>query len=973
MFCDVEGSTALGEQLDPEALASVLGGYFEAISSTIERHGGTVHKYAGDAVLAVFGIPQVHEDDALRAVRAAVEINRRLPSVASSVGVALRLRIGINTGLVLTDEAKTLALGDAVNVAARLEQTAAPGEIVLGADTLRLVRDAVEVEPLEPLSLKGKSEPVSAFRLLRLDPVAPGVAGRLDVPLVGRERELQLLRDVWRRTVEASRCHVLTLLGMPGLGKSRLAEELVREVADDAMVLRGRCLHYGEGITFWPIFEALSVAGPRADRIRQHLASGGVAAPEELFWEVRQLLESLAEQRPLILYVDDLQWAEPMLIDLLIHVARLARTAPILILGTARPYPHVFEDRGGWDRAEANLTTVRLEALDAISCEQLLAELAEDLVPEQRAQIIRASEGNPLFLQEMAVFACERGTVEIPPTIQGLLEARLERLGTGQRELLARGAVEGQVFHRSAICALIDADTSEDVSADLAGLVRKNLIQPHPGNVPGDEAFRFRHLLIRDAAYERLPKATRADLHLRYAHWLEATAVNFVEVDEIAGWHLEQAVRYELELGRDADPELVQRAAEHLYAAGRRAADRSDIAAAKKLLERALMLADERDAPRIRISVALAELLTEAGELARADELLSLAEDAEDRGALTLSRLEWLLYARPREAAEMIESAVPRMVEELSRSGDERALGKAHWLAFWGEWTANRATGAAAHARLAAEHARSAGDVGLWSRALGWYVATLMYGPRDARAIAAELETIEREQPGPYLTACVELGRAEVERLAGRFDEARRLADSALDRFRTLGMRTMAAMCGHSLASIELSSGDAHAALVPLQRSEALLAEFGERAIRSTTQAMLARAYEQLGASDEARSALELAEQLSAPREVANFASTYGVRARLALRDGDLAAAERAARSALTAAEGTDFIGVQAEARLGLARVLAARSSGEAVSEANTAAALFEAKGDRPGGDASRALLRQLSSSSRSAGSRSGA
>jgi class 3 adenylate cyclase/tetratricopeptide (TPR) repeat protein len=960
LFCDVADSTALGEQLDPEALNHVLGSYFEAISATIERHGGTVQKFAGDAVLAVFGIPRVHEDDALRAVRAAVEIGERLSSVADKVGVALRFRTGLNTGLVITDDRKNLAMGDAVNVAARLEQAAQPGEILLGSDTLDLVRDAVEVERLEPLTLKGKSQPVPAFRLLRVDPVAPGLARRLDSPLVDRERELRILGEIWDRTLQESSCQLVTLLGVAGVGKSRLVEELLARLDGAATTLRGRCLHYGEGITFWPIVEALADVGEAAEPVLEHLSSGGAATPEELFWEVRRLLETLALQRPVILHIDDLHWAEPMLVDLLEHIVGLSRDAPILVLCTARP--ELLEEHDRWGASRLNSTTVELEPLGNADCVQLLDQLGDELSPEVRARVIATSEGNPLFLEEMVVLARERGTVDVPPTIQALLGARLERLEPDELELLARCAIEGQVFHRSAVCALLSKGSALQVDSQLAGLVRKDLIRPHPGNVPGDDAFGFRHLLIRDAAYARLPKARRADLHERYAGWLEDTAVDFAELDEIAGWHLEQAVRHERELDREAGPGLTRHAAERLSAAGRRASDRSDVVAARNLLERALAMAPDGDPLRSEIGVELAERLIEVGDLVRADELLAAAErDLDGTGTTRLIRLEWLLQSQPAEATQTIESLFPQMLDELARTQDDRGLAKAHMLAFWVQWAASRATLAAEQVRLAAEHARKAGDIGRRSRALGWYVATLIYGPRDADAIAHELDAIDREDPGPYLAAFVGLGRGEVERLKGRFDEARELTQGALEGFRQMGIRTMAATCDQSLASIELSKGDAAAALGLLQRSDAILAEFGERPMRSTTQAMLARAHERNGGGGAARAAATLAEELSAPQDVANFVITHGVRARLALADGALDTAERWARSALGHSLQTDFVGLQAEAMLGLACVLSADGrSSEAMVQAEAGLDLLREKGDRPGSDAAQALIGTL-------------
>jgi hypothetical protein len=304
LFCE----TTPREELDPEALHHVLHRYRQELRAVIERHGGTMDTVTGDTVVALFGIPRVREEDALRAVRAAAELRERLPAVALEMGVSLSFRAGVNTGLVLVSEKENLAIGDAVNVAAGLAQAAAPGDILLGEETVRLVRDAVHVDALESLALKGKSEPVRAFRVLDVDPVAPGVTRHFDRPLVDRKRELGLLRAAWQRTIDESSCHLFTLLGAAGVGKSRLVSELFGSVADRAQVLSGRCLPYGEGITFWPLIEALTPLGNRAQEALKLLSSGGAATPEELFIEVRRFLELLASERPAILHVDDLQW-----------------------------------------------------------------------------------------------------------------------------------------------------------------------------------------------------------------------------------------------------------------------------------------------------------------------------------------------------------------------------------------------------------------------------------------------------------------------------------------------------------------------------------------------------------------------------------------------------------------------------------------------------------------------------------------
>ena len=561
LFCDAADSTALGEELDPEALWNVMSLYFEEMRATIERHGGTVAKFIGDAVMAVFGIPHVREDDALRAVRAAAEIRDRLPAVAEEAGVTLRFRTGVNTGLVLVEGGETLALGDAVNVAARLEQAAQPGEILIGAPTMQLVRDAAELESLAPLALKGKAEPVHAFRVLSVDPVAAGIARRFDAPLVGRKRELRLLRDVLDRAVEEAGCHLFTLLGVAGAGKSRLVAELLSEIDEEAHVLSGRCLPYGARITYWPLIEALSAAGDEADAVLERLRGGGEAAPDELFAEVRRRLESLASQRPVILHIDELQWAEPLLLDLLDQIVDLSRSAPILLLCASRP--ELLETRPGWGGGKLNTTTVLLEPLGSGECNALLEQLGDDLEPGLHAKLVSASAGNPLFLEEMAALARETGAVAVPPVIQALLAARVEHLPGNERAVLARGSIQGEVFHRCTVSALADGRSAAELESALAGLLRKGLIRPHRAAGGADDSFRFCQRLLRDTVYDSLPREARACLHERLAWWLEQSADHLVQRTGTAEWHLEQAIRYRRELGQDIGETLARGSARH--------------------------------------------------------------------------------------------------------------------------------------------------------------------------------------------------------------------------------------------------------------------------------------------------------------------------------------------------------------------------------------------------------------------------
>ena len=574
LFCDVAGSTSLGESVDPEALRAILARYFERIKEIVEGHGGTVEKFVGDAVMAVFGVPVLHEDDALRATRAAEEILQALPELG------VEARIGVNTGEVVTGTEERLATGDAVNVAARLEKAAAPGTALLGSETARLLRGTVDVEPLPPLDLKGKSEPVAAFRLLAIHDEAER---RLDTPLVGRERELRGLREAFARAVADSSCQMFTVLGPPGVGKSRLAAEFFTRV--EALVLRGRCVSYGEGITYWPVIEIVTQlgelpAGEAGAPLRSLVGeSEDATSADEIAWAFRRLLEEQARKQPVVCILDDIHWGEEKFLDLVEHVADLSRDAPILLLCLARP--ELLDRRAGWGGGKWNATTALLEPLDAAETDRLLDALG-GAEGDLRRRIAAAAEGNPLYLEEMVALVRESGPgdVAVPPTIQALLAARLDQLEPGERSVLERGSVVGRVFHVSAIQALDGREP--ELPGRLVSLVRKDLVRPEATWRPGDEAFRFRHILIRDAAYDALPKAVRADFHERIAAWLEGHS-DLGEVDEIVGHHLEQAARYKRELGRP-DPALAGRAGERLAAAGRRALWRGDHIAAAGLL-----------------------------------------------------------------------------------------------------------------------------------------------------------------------------------------------------------------------------------------------------------------------------------------------------------------------------------------------------------------------------------------------------
>ncbi|MEX1278078.1 MAG: adenylate/guanylate cyclase domain-containing protein, partial [Chloroflexota bacterium] len=590
VFADMAGSTAIGERLDPEALRRVQARYFDAMTAVLEGHGGTVEKYIGDAVMAVFGIPLLHEDDAVRAVRAASGMQDGIRSLnvdlARDYGVEVAVRIGVNTGEVVAGDPRAgqrLVTGDAVNLAARLEQAAEAGQVFLGATTQRLVKDAVRVEEVEALDLKGKSAPVKAFRLLEVLPDTAGHVRNLDSPMVGRAKELDVLRRALERARGDRTSQLFTLLGPAGVGKSRLVGEFLAG-AGDATVLRGRCLSYGDSITYYALREIVQLAAgisesddaatamtrltavlagaEDGDRIA-HLAGGllGWADPsstEDGSYAVRKAFEHLARERPLIVVFDDIHWAEPLLLDLIEHLADWIRDAELLIVCVARP--ELLEIRPGWGGGKMNATVILLEPLAGDDAGALLDNILGEaaLPPIARDRLLAAAEGNPLFVEEMIGMLVDDGLLRltdgawravsdladltVPPTIQLLLAARLDRLESEERAVMERGAVEGKVFHIGAVTSLSPEAVRSQVRPRLLALARKELIRPDRAEFAGQDAFRFRHLLIRDAAYQAMPKEQRAELHEGFARWLtEAVGDRMMEYQEILGYHLEQA------------------------------------------------------------------------------------------------------------------------------------------------------------------------------------------------------------------------------------------------------------------------------------------------------------------------------------------------------------------------------------------------------------------------------------------------
>jgi class 3 adenylate cyclase/tetratricopeptide (TPR) repeat protein len=999
VFSDVADSTAFGEQLDSELLRRVLSRYFDTVSSVLQRHGGTVEKFIGDAVMAVFGIPAVHEDDALRAVRAAVEMRQAVEELnrqlAAERGVQIQVRTGVNTGEVVTGDAEAgqfLVTGDAVNVAARLEQAAGPGEIVLGEATRRLVRDAVRVEPVGSLALKGKTDKVVSWRLLEILEDAPAFARHLDSPLIGRDLELAQLRQAFERAVEEKTTYLFTLLGAAGIGKSRLVAELVSTVPGSVAVLSGRCLSYGDGITFWPLAEIVREltgdgADPRgavtrlmagdeaAERVGERIAAtigrdDVAGSPEETFWAVRRLFQALARSRPLLIVLEDIHWGEPTFLDLIDHLADWSGDAPIFLLCVARP--ELLEKRPGWGGGKLNATSLALQPLTEQEATALIDHLAgeAELSEQDRRQIADAAEGNPLFVEQMvAMIAEDGGELEIPPTIQGLLAARLDRLDAEERAVMERASVVGKRFWEGPVAYLSAEGARSTVGTTIRSLVQKGLVLPDKPVVPNEDGYRFGHMLIRDAAYAGISKKERADLHEQFARFIEETAgERLIEVEEILGYHLEQAFRYvnELSPGAERGDELARKAGERLGAAGRRALARGDASGATKLLGRAATLLPKDASGRAQLLSDLGAALVIAGEFAEADTVLTDAVDASLTAGDRRLELHALLergflraLTAPEGGVEELGQVTARALRELEELGDDLGLAKAwrrigdtHWMR--NQW--NELERALERARA---HAERAGDRREAAGAVMRVPMAIYYGPTPVPEAIERAEGIlarAKQAPGVQATCLVCL--AGLQAMAGGFEHARMLLGRGRAITEELGFRVWQA--GFSLLSSDIAMlrDDPATAESDLRRGYQALHGMGERGLLSMVVAELARAVYAQERYEEAEQLTQESERLAGAADVRSQITWRAIRGKILARRNEFPRAEALAREAVRIVEQTDDLNSQGRALMDLAETLElSNRQDDAVAALEQALELFERKGNVVSAEKARALL----------------
>jgi class 3 adenylate cyclase/tetratricopeptide (TPR) repeat protein len=1010
VFSDIAGSTAMGEGRDPEAIRGAMDRYFAEMRQIVERHGGIVEKFVGDAVMAAFGIPVVHEDDALRAVRTAVEMRDRLTRLNEELerdwGVRLDARIGVNTGEVVAGDPtdrQTFATGDTVNTAARLEQCAPPNEVLMSGASLELVRDAVTVESVEPLMLKGKAEAFPAFRLIAVDPLATGRARRTDLALVGRSEELALLERAFADAVEIGACRMVTVIGAPGVGKSRLLQEFTREVAPHAPVLHGRCLSYGEGITFLPLAEVVRAAAgiedddapepamaklrgvaiddPEAAALVEGVAAaldlGTTTMPiDQLIWSVRRWLEILASSAAQVVVLDDLQWAEDVFLDLVDDVARSVE-APLLLIAMCRP--ELLERRSGWGDDVPGSVTIRLEPLTAEVGRELVASVLGGRVdPTTADRVLETSGGNPLFVQELVGKLLDDAELELdagrwrarsdpsrvamPATIDALLGERIERLDTEERSVLEAGAVIGQVFYRGAVVEMAHEEVGPRVAELLADLDRREYIRPSEETIGNEDAFAFRHLLIRDAAYRRLSKGVRARLHAAFAGWLRRVAGGrYVGRDEILGYHLERAVAYRAEIAppTDDDRRMARDAAEHLAMAGRRAIDRGDVRATANLLERAAALVPDDDPWRLRLEVDLARAMIEGG---RPVESLELAAAVEVRAralgetataiAASLTRAIVGLYTGG--SGTWAAEAQVRASEALAALGTSAAspdLIAAEELQGLIHASGGRVTEAAEWVIRAADHAEQRGDPATAARLRSMVTGSLLLGPTPVGEAIGTCEGL-LERIGEYRAArgnaLVNLGA--LRGLRGELAEARRLIREGSDMLMDLGVMG-SQMGGPALRSerlfvVESLHGDLAEAERELRAACDHLDEIGETWAGTTTYAELALVLCDQGRFEDAEAAALRSKETSAEDDPIGEAGWRSSLARAYAYTGRSAEAERLIGEAVAIIDKTEHLLERADTYRALAEVLdlLGRGSG-ARAAARRSIELYRSKG----------------------------
>ncbi len=996
-FSDLTGSTALGERMDPESVRTLMAPVYAAMRNEVEARGGVVAKFVGDGVMAVFGVPDVREDDAMRALDAAFGMRQTIDRLSQDLPSALSLKVGVNTGEVVIGAGDEDIVGDCVNVAARLEGACAPGEILVGEETWRLTRASAAYEPVAPLSLKGKAQPVPAYRLVSLERTQEAGTSTF----VGRDGELGGLLEAFEEAVRTNASRLVTIVGSPGLGKTRLTRELGLALSERALVVETRC-DPASGATFAPVADALRSAAdiddsatpdevveamktlvpddPECDRIAERaaalLGAGSAGTTEETFWAIRRIVETAAKTRPLVLVLDDLHWAEPLLLDLVEHLAEWNKTVPVLLVVTGRPElrdmrPHLTE------------SAISLEGLDRGATEALACGLlGTDRVPsELLARLPESTEGNPLFVREFVRMLVDDGVlrraddrwvatidvdaIQIPPTIHSLLAARVDRLTPHERTVLELASVIGKEFYKGAIAALAPAAVKVDLNAHFESLRRKELVEPAGTYWIDEPVFRFHHALIQDAAYRRLLKESRADLHERVAEWLERKLGGIIgEHDELIGYHLEQAHESLRQLGSfdDHTGELGKRAGMLLASAARSALDRDDLPAAAALSGRALARLDASseqggdangDPDEADVLLVRCESLLGTGDVTNAAPAVAQLE----RVAASSPRLKAWATCYSGELANLtdtsrlrdVERSVSAAAEEFASLGDHAGAAKAHTVHAGALARLGRFAECESALDRALNAAREAGDRRRVTAVLGAAPLAALWGPSPvSRAGGRCLDIIRllRITTGsPAVEVTSQRCQAVLEAFRGRTDAARRMLAKARSEVEELGLRHGQLETEFFAGIVELTAGAPAAAESHLRAAFDGWTAMGVDVDAARAAAMLGRARLLQGDEEEAERLAARSERLGGD-DLKSAIAWRGVRAEILARRGEGAEARRLAQEAVDVAARTDALFDHGAACMALAAVC--RTSGDhsaAKRASDEAASLFERKG----------------------------
>ncbi|MGW2223916.1 adenylate/guanylate cyclase domain-containing protein [Streptomyces formicae] len=1009
VFCDMVGSTALSERLDAEALRHVMLRYYAVLSDCLERHGGTVEKYIGDAVMAVFGIPVVREDDALRAARAALDILAAVRTFAKDAlgahGVPVAVRIGVHTGEVVTsgdaDAGHALVSGEVVNVAARLEQHAPTGQILVGADTHRLIAPAAETVPVPPLTVKGKRDPVPAWRLVSVGSPRHGAARGRGVALVDRQDELAQLELAFGRVGRDRTCHLVTLYGDPGVGKSRLARTFAAVAAEaGATVSCAACPPYGSEGSLAPLAQLLKrlLGDAPRERLAELLGTTGPAAAaatalarlagsgrsgtsfDETCWALQRLCTALAAERPLVLVIDDLQWAHEDLLGALDHIADWVQGAPLLVLCLARP--ELLEQHGSWGSGKLNATALVVPPLGGDDCRELVMRLsgagtgptaaeqadvvahfapspssplspAPSPLPERAVgRLISRSEGNPLFVEQIMEMVAEGADPDdVPLSVRAIVAARLDRLAPEERAVLERASVIGAEFASADLAALAEPD---DPAADpvVRDLARRRFLEAADPGTAGEPRWRLVSQLIRDEVYTGMSKLLRARGHESYAEHVRRAGP---DDHHTIGTHLEQSSRLRAELD-PGDPEVrrtARAAADHLGRAGTDALAHGDINWAVGLLRRALALTGDRSRDALALRTALAEARLAAGDAEEAvAEMRRLLGDAADAGdARTGARVRLQLgYLEPGEDGfGTLRDAARDAVPVFTEADDALGLARAFLAMGQESQSRSRHREAAAHLERALHESVRAGAELERAGILGALAVSLWLGPEPVGSALRSCRGFRGDHLAGRLVgrATVACPMAVLLAMRGEFEEARGLLDDALRTLTDLGHHFAVPAVHLFTATVEQLADRWDAAELLLRDAADAMERLGDSQLHSTALRELARVLLSRGdPHDEVRALLDrlIADGVAAMPAAA--CEVHGMRARIAAADGDREAAAAHIATALRAAAGTDSPACLAGAELDRAHV--ARALGrttEAEEAAAEAARLFLAKG----------------------------